>query len=152
MDVAEEVIATNKIVHRNYSILESLEAGIELRGGEVKSLRAHRANLRDSFGRIEEGEVYLYNLHISPYEYNTVSLEAPKRPRKLLLHKSEIKKLIGQISKRGLTLIPLKLYFKRGVVKVELALARGKKLYDKRREIKRKEVEREIRRQLRKKY
>jgi SsrA-binding protein len=149
--VAEEVIATNKAAQRNYTILESFEAGIQLRGGEVKSLRAHRANLKDSFGRIEKGEVYLYNLHISPYEYNTDSLEDPRRPRKLLLHKSEVKKLIGQTSQKGLTLIPLKLYFKRGFAKVELALAKGKKLYDKRREIKRREAEREVRRELRKK-
>ena len=147
--MTEEVIATNRTAHRDYAILESFEAGIELRGGEVKSLRAHRANLKDSFGRIEAGEVYLYNLHISPYEYNTGSLEDPKRPRKLLLHKSEIRKLIGQTSQKGLTLIPLKIHFKRGFAKVELALARGKRLYDKREQLRRKTVEREITRELR---
>lgn len=147
--MTEEVIATNRTAHRDYAIRESFEAGIELRGGEVKSLRAHRANLKDSFGRIEAGEVYLYNLHISPYEYNTGSLEDPKRPRKLLLHKSEIRKLIGQTSQKGLTLIPLKIHFKRGFAKVELALARGKRLYDKREQLRRKTVEREITRELR---
>ncbi len=148
IDVAEGMIATNRTARRDYMILESIEAGIQLRGGEVKSLRAHRANLKDSFGRIEKGEVYLYNLHISPYEYNTDSSEDPKRPRKLLLHKSEIRKLINQTSQKGLSLIPLKLYFKRGFARVELALAKGKKLYDKREQLRRKTAEREVRREL----
>lgn len=150
--MADQIIATNKTAHRNYTILACLEAGIELRGGEVKSLRAHRVDLSDSFGHIEKEEIYLYNLHINPYEYNTLSVEDPKRPRRLLLHKSEIRKLITQISQKGLTLIPLKLYFKRGIAKVELALAKGKKLYDKRIKIRQKEGEREIQREMGKKY
>lgn len=148
--MAEGVIATNKAARHDYTILESFEAGIQLQGGEVKSLRAHRANLKDSFARIEGREVYLYNLHISPYEYDTLSQEDPKRPRKLLLHKSEIRKLISQTSQKGLTLVPLKLYFRRGFARVELALAKGKRLYDKRREIKKREIEREIKRELEK--
>lgn len=146
------MIATNKAAGRDYTILESLEAGIELRGSEVKSLRLGRADLRDSFARIEAGEVRLYNMHISPYEYAKVDDEEPKRVRRLLLHKSQIRKLIGKTKEKGFTLIPLKVYFRQGLAKVELALAKGKRLYDRREELKRKEAEREIRRRIRKKW
>lgn len=149
--MAEELVATNREARHNYHILESVEAGIELKGAEVKSLREHRANLKDSFARVEENELYLYNMHISPYPQAGKFNPDPKRRRKLLLHKSEIKRLLGQLTQKGLTLIPLKLYFKRGIAKVELALAKGKKLYDKREAIRRRESERELRRALWKK-
>lgn len=149
--MAEELIATNREARHNYHILESVEAGIELKGAEVKSLREHRANLKDSFARVEENEIYLYNMHISPYPQAGRFNPDPKRRRKLLLHKTEIKRLLGQLSQKGLTLIPLKIYFKRGMAKVELALAKGKKLYDKREAIRRRESEMELRRALRRK-
>lgn len=149
--MAEELVATNREARHNYHILESVEAGIELKGAEVKSLREHRANLKDSFARVEENELYLYNMHVSPYPQAGKFNPDPKRRRKLLLHKSEIKRLLGQLTQKGLTLIPLKLYFKRGIAKVELALAKGKKLYDKREAIRRREAERELRRALWKK-
>lgn len=149
--MAEELIATNREARHNYHILESVEAGIELKGAEVKSLREHRANLKDSFARVEENEIYLYNMHVSPYPQAGRFNPDPKRRRKLLLHKTEIKRLLGQLTQKGLTLIPLKIYFKRGMAKVELALAKGKKLYDKREAIRRRESEMELRRALRKK-
>ncbi|KPK38009.1 MAG: SsrA-binding protein, partial [Omnitrophica WOR_2 bacterium SM23_29] len=130
--MSEELIATNREARHNYHILESVEAGIELKGAEVKSLREHRANLKDSFARVEGNEIYLYNMHISPYPQAGRFNPEPKRRRKLLLHKTEIKRLFGQLTQKGLTLVPLMLYFKRGFAKVELALAKGKKLYDKR--------------------
>jgi len=145
------VIVTNRQARRDYEILETLEAGVELRGGEVKSLRERRANLKDSFARIDRGEAFLYNLHITPYKYTTFEEIDPKRTRRLLLHKAQIRRLIGKTSEKGLTLIPLKLYFKKGYVKVELALAKGKRLYDKRETIKRREADRSIRRIIRNK-
>jgi len=149
--MAEELIATNREARHNYHILESVEAGIELKGAEVKSLREHRANLRDSFARVEGNEIYLYNMHVSPYPQAGRFNPEPKRRRKLLLHKTEIKRLFGQLTQKGLTLVPLRLYFKRGFAKVELALAKGKKLYDKREAIRRRETQRELRRALRRK-
>ncbi len=149
--MAEDTIATNREAWHNYHILESVEAGIELMGAEVKSLRDHKANLKDSFARIEENEIYLYNMHISPYPQAGRFNPDPKRRRKILLHKAEIRRLFGQLSQKGLTLIPLKLYLKRGLVKVELALSKGKRLYDKREDIKRRDSERELRRELRNK-
>lgn len=147
----EKIVATNKTARRDYMIFETLEAGIELKGREVKSLRASKADLKDSFARVENGEMYLYNMHISPYEYATIGDQDPKRIRKLLLHRAQIRKLLGQTSQKGLTIIPLRAYFKRGLVKVELALAKGKKVYDKREEFKRKEAEREVARAMRRK-
>jgi SsrA-binding protein len=149
--MAEETVATNNEARHNYHILESAEAGIELMGAEVKSLRGHKANLKDSFARIEDGEIYLYNMHISPYPQAGRFNSDPKRRRKLLLHKTEIKRLFGQLTQKGLTLIPLKLYFKKGLAKVELALAKGKKLYDRREDIKRRDSDRDLRRELRSK-
>jgi len=149
--MAEEAVATNREAWHNYHILESVEAGIELMGAEVKSLRDHKANLKDSFARIEENEIYLYNMHISPYPQAGRFNPDPKRRRKLLLHKAEIRRLFGQLTQKGLTLIPLKVYLKRGLVKVELALSKGKRLYDKREDIKRRDSERELRRELRNK-
>ncbi|MBL7131933.1 MAG: SsrA-binding protein SmpB [Candidatus Omnitrophica bacterium] len=145
----EKIIATNRQAHRDYTIFETLECGIELKGPEVKSLREGKANLKDSFARIEAGEVFLYNMHISPYEQAGIFNVEPRRVRRLLLHKREINRLTGKLVQRGFTFIPLKIYFKAGIAKVEVALARGKRLYDKRRQIKKKELDLEIKRALR---
>jgi len=142
----DKIIAQNRHARYDYSILESFEAGIALKGTEVKSLRSGQASLKDSFARIEGNELFLYNMHIAPYEFGNIANVEPLRPRKLLLHRNEIRHLIGDISAKRLTLIPLKLYFKHGIVKVELALAKGKKQYDKRDAIKRREMDRELRR------
>jgi SsrA-binding protein len=137
----------NKKAFYDYEILERYEAGIELKGSEVKSLREGKANLRDSFVRIENGEAFLFNAYIAPYSHGGLFNHEPTRKRKLLLHKSEIKRLLGKSMEKGLTIIPLRIYFnERGKVKVEIALAKGKKLYDKRETIKRREQEREARR------
>ncbi len=145
----EKIVSTNRRARHDYQILETCEAGMVLRGTEVKSLRQGQANLKDSFARIEGEEVFLHNLHISPYEFGELTAQNPTRTRKLLLHKQEIRRLLGKTAQRGLTLIPLKLYFKKGLAKVELALAKGKRLYDKRQVLKRKEAEREVARALR---
>jgi len=140
-------IATNRKAYRDYEVLESLEAGIELKGSEVKSLRQKKINLDDSFARFEANEVFLYNAHISHYTEASYLNVDPDRPRKLLLHKNQIQRIIGKLSQKGLTLIPLKVYFNaRGFVKVELALCKGKRLYDKRQSIKQRETDREVRR------
>jgi len=145
-----KVIASNRKAYRDYAILETVEAGIELKGSEVKSLREAKANLNDSFARLERGEVILYNVHISPYEQASYLNVEPTRPRKLLLHKKQIARLMGQVAERGFTLIPLKIYFSdRGFAKVELALCKGKKLYDKRESLKTKEDKRDMERGLR---
>ncbi|MFA5362404.1 MAG: SsrA-binding protein SmpB [Candidatus Omnitrophota bacterium] len=142
-------IAVNKQAFRDYAIFEKMECGIELKGSEVKSVRDGRINFKDSFARIEDGEILLYNTHISPYmEASYMNVEA-LRARKLLLHKKEIAKLFIQVSQKGFTLIPLKAYFNnRGFVKIELAVCKGKRSFDKRDDIKRKEVELDIRRVL----
>ncbi|MFH1776904.1 MAG: SsrA-binding protein SmpB [Candidatus Omnitrophota bacterium] len=140
------VIATNKKAKRDFHILEAIEAGIELRGTEVKSLRQKRANLQDSFARVEGNQIYLYNMHISPYEQGNRFNVDSIRVRKLLLHKKEIQRITGKIAERGLTLVPLRVYFKRGFAKIELAIAKGKRLYDKREQLRRKTTEREIER------
>ncbi len=142
-----KIVAVNRKAKRDYEILETLEAGIELKGSEVKSLREGNVSIKDAFAKIEDGEVWLYNFRISPYKYSTAFVPDPERPKKLLLHKREIRKLTGKVAEKGLTLIPLKVYFnKRGWAKVELALAKGRKLYDKRELIKRKTLEREAQR------
>jgi SsrA-binding protein len=134
----------NKKAYHDYEILEKYEAGIALKGTEVKSLREGKANLRDAFVRIENGEAYLFNAYIAPYSHGNLFNHEPTRKRKLLLHKSEIKRLFGKSQEKGLTIIPLRMYFnERGKVKVEIALARGRKKYDKREAIKRRELERE---------
>ena len=143
-----KMIALNRKARRDYRLLESYEAGIVLQGTEVKSLRTGRASLQDSFASIERGEVFLYNMHISPYECGNRFNHDPKRTRKLLFHRREIKRLIGKVSGRGLTLVPIRLYFKRGKAKAEIALARGKREYDKREVIKRREAEIEVHRAL----
>jgi SsrA-binding protein len=142
-----KTIATNHKAYSDYEVLDTLEAGIELRGSEVKSLREAKANLNDSFARIENNQVILYNVHISPYEQASYLNVEPTRPRKLLLHKKQIARLTGQVAQRGFTLVPLKMYFSdRGFAKLELALCKGKRLYDRREDIKRREADRQIRR------
>jgi SsrA-binding protein len=142
-----KLIATNRKAHRDYDVLESFECGIELRGSEVKSLRQAKINLNDSFARIDKEQVVLYNTHISPYAEASYQNVEPTRPRRLLLHKGQINKMAGRLAQRGLTLVPLKAYFNdRGFAKIELGLCRGKKLYDKRDDIKRRETDREMRR------
>ena len=143
-----KMIAANRRARRDFRLLESYEAGIVLKGTEVKSLRTGRASLQDSFASIDRGEVFLYNMHIPPYESGNRFNHDPKRTRKLLFHRSEIKRLIGKASARGLTLVPTRLYFKRGKAKVEIALARGKREYDKREDIKKREAQIEMRRAL----
>ena len=142
------IVATNKAASRDYHILETYEAGIELAGTEVKSLREAKANLKDSFARIEKGEAFLYNMHISPYEFGNIANVEPKRRRRLLLHRSQIRKLVGQTTQKGFTLVPLSAYIKRGRVKIELALVKGKRFYDKREAIKRRDADLEVRRAL----
>ena len=142
----EKVVATNRRAFHDYDILERYEAGIVLQGTEVKSLRAGSVSMRDSYARVEGGEVFLYNLNISPYDPAGPFNHDPLRKRKLLLHKSEINRLAGKVSEKGLTLIPLSIYFKEGKAKVELALARGKREYDKRERIREREMQREVQR------
>lgn len=139
-------IATNRKAFRDYEILERIEAGIALSGSEVKSLRAAKTNLDDSFARIEKGEIFLYNMYIAPYAQASYLNVESKRSRKLLLHGGQIRKLEAKTAQRGFTLVPLKLYFnERGYVKAELALARGKKLYDHREDIKKREIDMQMR-------
>lgn len=149
--MANDIIVTNRQAKRDYFILEEFAAGIELKGSEIKSIRNKKANLKDSFAKIENGEIFLYNLHISPYEFSRRDEIDPKRRRKLLLKKREIKYLDGKTSEKGLTLIPLVVYLKRGLAKVDIALAKGRKFYDKREALKAKEARREIERSLRNK-
>ena len=141
-------ITKNRKAYHNYHILEEFEAGIVLTGTEGKAIRENRVNLRDSFARVRAGEVWLENCHIGPYTHGNLENHEPRRSRKLLLHKREIKKLLGKSTRQGLTLIPLSIYFARGKAKLKIAIAKGKKLYDKREAKKRKVVEREIQMQL----
>jgi len=143
------VACTNKKARRDYHIEETMEAGIVLRGSEVKSLRDGKANLTDAYAWEEKGEIWLSGLHISPYSHTRMEEQDPTRDRKLLLHAQEIRKLAIKIQQRGYTLVPLRVYFKRGLAKVELGLGRGKKLYDKREDLKRADAKREIERALR---
>ena len=147
-ETSQKAVTVNRRARREYFIDESFEAGIVLLGSEVKSLRDGRANLADSYARVDKGQVFLVNSHISPYPAANMFNHEPTRPRKLLLHKREISRLTGKVKERGLTLIPLKLYFKDGRAKVELGLARGKKLYDKRATVKEKMVRREMERSM----
>lgn len=142
-------IARNRRARYDYHVLDSWEAGIVLSGTEVKSLRDGKANLTDAYGVVKDGEVWLLNLHISPYERGTHFNHEPTRSRKLLLHKKEIRKLIGAVERQGLTLVPLELYFKQGRAKVRLALGKGKKQHDKRADDKKREDERDMARALR---
>jgi SsrA-binding protein len=147
-----KVAATNKKARHDYFIEDTLEAGIVLTGTEVKSIRQGKVNIKDSYANIENGEVFLYNMHISPYEQGNIYNVDPLRVRKLLLNKREIRKLIGLTTIKGYTLIPLSLYFKNGKVKVELAIAKGKKLYDKRETIAKRDAERKIQQMEKEKY
>jgi SsrA-binding protein len=142
---AQSNIAENRKAFHDFHLLETFEAGIALLGTEVKAIREGRVNLRDSFARVEDGEVFLYNVNISPYSHRGYADHEPLRRRKLLLHREEIRKLIGKTVERGMTLVPVRLYFKNGRVKVAVSLAKGKKEYDKRETIKRREVDRETR-------
>lgn len=143
-DAPSKLIVSNRKARHEYEVLDTREAGIVLQGTEVKSLRNGKANLQDAFARLDRGELWLHNLHISPYEPGNRFNHDPLRPRKLLLHRREIRKLIGQVEQKGLTLVPLDLHFRRGVAKVTLALVRGKKLHDKRDDMKRRDAEREM--------
>lgn len=150
-DTAElQSIARNRRARYDYHVLDSWEAGLVLSGTEVKSLREGKANLTDAYGVVKDGEVWLINLHISPYERGTHFNHEPTRSRKLLLHKREIRKLIGAVERQGLTLVPLELYFKQGRAKVRLALGKGKKQHDKRADDRKREDERDMARALRK--
>jgi SsrA-binding protein len=140
----KKVIAENRKAFFDYTIIESYQAGIELSGSEVKSIRLGRVNLKDSFARAEKGEIWLFNLHISPYEQGGRYNLSPTRQRKLLLKKQEINKLIGAVQEKGLTLIPLKIYLRGNWVKVDLAMAKSKKMFEKRDKIKKKETDREM--------
>ena len=142
---AQRVIADNRKAFHDYHVLDSWEAGLALLGTEVKAIREGRVNLRDSFARVNNGEVWLMNVHISPYSHTGYAHHDERRQRKLLLHRHEIQKLTGQVNQKGLTLVPLQLYFKNGRVKVAVSLAKGKKEYDKRETIKRREADRETR-------
>ena len=140
---AKKLIANNKKVYHDYFLEEKYEAGIALAGTEVKSLRMGKGSIKEAFIRIENEEVYIYGMHISPYEKGNIFNKDPLRPKKLLLHKQEIRKLIGKIKEKGYTLVPVEVYFSGSLVKVEIALARGKKLYDKRQDIAKKDQRRE---------
>ncbi|HEY7138604.1 MAG TPA: SsrA-binding protein SmpB [Methylomirabilota bacterium] len=145
----EKLVASNRRAHHNFDILETHEAGLVLQGTEVKSLRDSRADLKESYARIEGTEAWLLGLHISPYAQGNRANHDPLRPRKLLLHRGEINRLLGKIMEKGLTLVPLRLYFKQGRAKVELGLARGRKTLDKRHAIREREETREVQRALR---
>jgi len=145
----EKVISTNRKARHDYHIEETYEAGIVLTGTEVKSVRNTRVNLKDSYAKVENGEIFLYNMHISPYEQGNRFNHEPLRIRKLLMHKAEIERLAGKINEKGYALVPLKIYLERGRVKIELGLARGKKLYDKRRDIAERDSKREMERAFR---
>jgi len=141
-------ITVNRKAYHDYHVQESLEVGIALRGSEIKSIRDGRVNLRDAYARPENGELWLFNCHIASYDAASYNTHEPLRPRKLLLHRKEIDILAGKVMQRGLTLVPLKLYIKHGVAKIELGVAKGKKVYDKRETIARRDAEREMDRAL----
>jgi SsrA-binding protein len=145
---ARKLVAQNKKARHEYAIIDSYECGVVLMGTEVKSLRLGRASLADAFATIDDGEVYLHNVHIPEYAFGSWTNHTPRRVRKLLLHKAEILRLIGKTKESGLTLVPLSLYFSEGKVKVELALARGKKTWDKRQDLARRDADREVSRAL----
>ncbi len=149
MAANEKLIASNRRAHHNFEILETYEAGLVLRGTEVKALRDGRADLKESYARVEGNEAWLVGCHISPYAQGNRANHDPVRPRKLLLHRAEINRLLGKIMEKGLTLVPLRLYFKEGRAKVELGLARGRKTLDKRQVIREREERREMDREIR---
>jgi SsrA-binding protein len=148
-DTDDKVVATNRKARHDYEILESHEAGLVLRGTEVKSLRASQITFKDSYAEIRNNEAWLLGCYITPYSHGTDANHDPERPRKLLLHRREINRLLGRVAERGLTLVPLRLYFKEGRAKLELGLARGKKLHDKRATIRERDARRELDREVR---
>ena len=143
-----KLIANNKKAYHDFFILDTYEAGIALHGTEVKSLRMGKCSIKESFIRIENGEMFIYGMHISPYEKGNIFNKDPLRVRKLLLHKSEINKMLGKQKEKGIAIVPLKVYFKGSLVKVEIGLAKGKKLYDKREDIAKKDMKREAERDM----
>lgn len=145
----KKIIAKNPTAHHNYTITDTIEAGIVLTGTEIKSIRAGKVNLKDSFANIKSGECFIYGMHISPYEFGNIYNKDPLRDRKLLLTKKEINKLYGKIKQDGYTLVPICLYFKGSLVKLELGIGKGKKLYDKREDIAKKDAERRMQKALR---
>src|SRR5713226_1205785 len=149
MTESDKTVATNRRARFEYHVEETYEAGLVLTGTEVKSLRAGRASMADAFARVEQGEVWLYHMHIPPYEAGNIFNHDPLRKRKLLLHRSQIRRVFGKAQEKGYTLVPLRLYFKHGVAKVELAVARGKKQYDKRAAIEEREARRRMERVVR---
>jgi len=144
-EAAQKIIAENRKASHDYHLLETFEAGVALLGTEVKSIREGRVNLRDSFARVDDGELWVHNIHISPYSHRGYADHEALRRRKLLLHAVEIRKLIGKVEEKGMTLVPVRMYFKNGRVKIAISLAKGKRDYDKRETIKRREADRETR-------
>ena len=142
----EKIIAKNPVAYYNYNINDKLEAGIVLSGTEIKSIRSGKVNLKDTYINIKNGEAYIYGMHISPYEHGNIFNKDPLRTRKLLLNKREINKLNGIVSQKGMTIVPIQLYFKNNFVKLEIGIGKGKKLYDKREDIAKKDAERKIQR------
>ncbi|MCW2279061.1 SsrA-binding protein SmpB [Heliophilum fasciatum] len=149
MSEGVKTVCENRRARHDYHIEDTYEAGIVLKGTEIKSLRNGKGNLKDSFARVVQGEAFLYNMHISPFEQGNRYNHEPLRTRKLLLNKSEIRKLLAAVQQQGLTLVPLRIYLKRGMAKLELAIARGKKQFDKRQDIAKKDAEREMARAVR---
>ncbi len=149
---SKKLIANNKKVFHDYFIEETYEAGIVLHGTEVKSLRMGKCSIKESFLRIENGEMWIYGMHISPYEKGNIFNKDPLRTRKLLLHRSEIMKLVGKVKEKGYTLVPIEVYFKDGKAKIEIGLAKGKKLYDKREDIAKKDMKREAEREFKQRF
>ena len=141
-----KLIANNKKAYHDYFLEEKYEAGIELHGTEVKSIRMGKCSIKEAFVRIQNGEVYIYGMHVSPYEKGNIFNKDPLRPKKLLMHKTEIRKLVGKLAEQGYTLVPVEVYLKGSLVKVQIALAKGKKLYDKRQDIAKKDQKREAQR------
>lgn len=144
----EKLIAKNPVAYHNYNINDKLEAGIVLTGTEIKSIRAGKVNLKDAYVSIKNSEAFIYGMHISPYEHGNIFNKEPLRTRKLLLNRREINKLLGLTTQKGMTLVPIKIYFKNSFVKLELGIGKGKKLYDKREDMAKKEAERKIQRTL----
>lgn len=149
---SKKLIANNKKVFHDYFIEETYEAGIVLHGTEVKSLRLGKCSIKESFLRIENGEMWIYGMHVSPYEKGNIFNKDPLRTRKLLLHRSEIMKLVGKVKEKGYTLVPIEVYFKDGKAKIEIGLAKGKKLYDKREDIAKKDMKREAEREFKQRF
>ena len=147
-----KIVAENRKARHDYFIIDKYEAGIVLKGTEVKSLRGGRANLKDAYGRIQNGEEFIHQMHISPYKFAYYNNHDPLRPRKLLLHKKEIKKLYGKINEKGMGLVPLRLYFKQGRAKVMIAVVKGKRKYDKRETIRRRDEQRDLDRAKKERY